>query len=360
MEALLEKLYYDPETGFISATALHKKVKEIDPSITLKQVKDWYKSKLDIQRHVEQKDSYDDFRIASNNPNSWQIDLAFWRGKSILTAVNINSRLGFAKLLKNKRANTVLAGIKELVKEEKVNVLTTDNGKEFLNRKATTYLKSQKITHFNNEPGDHATMGKIERFNRTIKMRLIRMGQPITEKLVKSVISNYNNTYHSTIKKTPIQAKGEVMEEDLDHNRELMERMENELSIGATVLYRLDKGTFDKENARWSKTVYEVVGIDGYRVQIRSKNGHTLYKSPNDIKLFKANPTNAPSAKNQVFEAEKILNHKKMRSGKYKYLVKWIGYDDSTWEIQDNLRLVNKSKRSTLEVEYWKKKNEIS
>jgi len=358
MEELLEKLYYDPETGFISAPALHKKVKEIDPSITLKQVKDWYKTKLDIQQHVEQKDSYDDFRIASGNPNSWQMDLAFWKGKSILTAININSRLGFAKLLKNKRADSVLAGIKDLANKYKVEILTTDNGKEFLNRKARAWFESENITHYNNEPGDHATMGKIERFNRTIKMRLIRIKRPITESLIEAVIKNYNETWHSSIKSTPNQAKGEVMVEDLNHNRKQMERMENDLSIGSTVLYRLDKGAFEKENARWSKTIYEIVGIDGYRVQIRSKNGHTLYKSPNDIKRFVGETTNATVGKNQVFEAEKLIGHKKMKSGGYKYLVKWIGYKDATWEVQGNLRLINKNRRSMLEKEYWGQKNE--
>jgi IS30 family transposase len=81
------------------------------------------------------------------------MDLAFWEGKSILTAININSRLVFAKLLRNKGAATVLNGIKKLVDAYKVDILTTDNGKEFLNCKATTYLKSKDITHFNNEPG---------------------------------------------------------------------------------------------------------------------------------------------------------------------------------------------------------------
>ncbi|GMF55830.1 unnamed protein product [Phytophthora fragariaefolia] len=90
-----------------------------------------------------------------------------------------------------------------------------------------------------------------------------------------------------------------------------MERMENELSIGATVVYRLDKGSFDKEQARWSNTVYEIVGIDGYRVRIRSKNGYMLYKSPNNIKLFETTTTNASPGKNQIFEIEKILNHNK-------------------------------------------------
>ncbi|GMF22311.1 unnamed protein product [Phytophthora lilii] len=316
-----------------------------------------------IELRLKQKDCYDDFRIASNNPNSWQMDLAFWKdirgqrpqdgGKaphqSVLTAININFRLNFAKLLKNKRADTVLNGIKELISEEKVEVLTTDNGKEFLNRKATTYLKSKNMTQYNNDPGDHTTMGKIERFNRTLKMRLLCMKQPISKKLVKSVVKNYNNAWHSAINSTPIQAKGKVMEADLNHNRELMERLENKLPIGATVLYRLDKGQFNKEKARWSKTVYEIVGIDGYRVQIRSKNRHTKYKAPNDIKLFKSKATDAKVGKNQVFEAEELLDHKKMKNGKLKYLVKWIGYDDPTWEPQDNLRLINKSKRSTLE-----------
>ncbi|GMF19314.1 unnamed protein product [Phytophthora lilii] len=147
----------------------------------------------------------------------------------------------------------------------------------------------------------------------------ITLKQPISKKLVKSVLKNYNNTWHSSINTKPIQAKGVVMEGDLNHNRELMERLENELAIGATVLYRLDKGAFDKEKARWSKTVYEIVGIDGYRVQIRSKNRHTLYKALNDIKVFKSKATDAKVGKNQVFEAEELLDHKKMKNGKLKY-----------------------------------------
>jgi hypothetical protein len=57
MEALLEELYYDPETGFISANTLHNKAKEIRPAITLKQVKDWYNTKLDIQQHAEKREA---------------------------------------------------------------------------------------------------------------------------------------------------------------------------------------------------------------------------------------------------------------------------------------------------------------
>ncbi|GMF31841.1 unnamed protein product [Phytophthora lilii] len=121
-----------------------------------------------------------------------------------------------------------------------------------MNAKAQEFLKSKKIEHFNNEPGDHGTMGKIERFNRTVKQRLTKMSpKRITQKLVT-------------------------------HNQAEAEKMENEPDLGRNVRYRFKKLTIDKEAARWSKAVYAIVGMDGYRVEIRSKNGHTLYKSPND------------------------------------------------------------------------------
>ncbi|ETI31223.1 hypothetical protein F443_21776, partial [Phytophthora nicotianae P1569] len=78
--------------------------KEIDPNIKLKTVKAWYSKQLDIQRFQEQKAHFTDFKITSNNPNSWQIDLAFRNRKPYLTAININSRLGYAKIIKNKQA----------------------------------------------------------------------------------------------------------------------------------------------------------------------------------------------------------------------------------------------------------------
>lgn len=62
------------------------------------------------------------------------------------------------------------------------------------------------------------------------------------------------------------------MEEDIEYNQNLNRDVTNELNIGDNVLYKLKKGTFDKESVEWSKTIYQIVGIDGYKIQIRSKN----------------------------------------------------------------------------------------
>ncbi|CEG37364.1 Chromo domain/shadow [Plasmopara halstedii] len=172
---------------------------------------------------------------------------------------------------------------------------------------------------------------------------------------------------------TPNEAKGKVIEAELNHNQVEADKIDNELEFGTNVLYRQKKKTSDKKAARWSKAVYSIVGMDGYRVQIKSKNGHTLYKALNDLKTVQSETTNATINRGDIHEAEKIVAHKKMRNGrpavggpggvkpalKYRYLVQWVGNEPDSWELQDNLRLVNKSRRSTLEKEYWNaQKNE--
>jgi len=139
----------------------------------------------------------------------------------------------------------------------------------------------------------------------------------------------------------------------------LLREVDSDFSTGETVVYRLKAKQFGKESAKWSTLVYEVAGMDGYRIQIRSKNGHILYKSPNDLKRVKLAITNTDASPGQIFEAESILKHKKMRNNKYKYFIKWKGYDDPSWESQDNLRLINKNEMSTLEKQYWRSDSQI-
>ena len=49
MDSKLLKHYYNPETGFLSATKLYKKLKEIYPQLTLKHVKDFINKQYTAQ-----------------------------------------------------------------------------------------------------------------------------------------------------------------------------------------------------------------------------------------------------------------------------------------------------------------------
>ena len=52
--------------------------------------------------------------------------------------------------------------------------------------------------------------------------------------------------------------------------------------------------------------MYEIIGMDGYKVEIRSQSGQILYKSPNDLKIVEAQLTNESVDKIQIYEVEKF------------------------------------------------------
>ncbi len=356
---LLEKLYNDPSTGFISASKLYRKAKEKDKTITQKIVNDFYKSYTQTQISSNTRKEEPHFRITSHNPDSWQMDLMFFKDAIVFVAININSRVGYLRLLADKKQDSVLDAMKGFITKNKVRILTSDNGSEFYNRKVNKYLKDKNVRQFNASPGDHSILGMVDRFIRTIKMRLTKMRGKLDQKLLDKVEKNYNNTYHSSLKATPNEMRGEVNDDDIKYNMQLMDQVADKYQVGQSVRYKLEKDSpFAKESSnKWSNSVYKIEGIDGYKLELKAKNGHTLYKSPNDVKLVKAEITNATgSSKDNIFEAEKILSHKYIGRGANKqirYLVLWMD-GSQTYEPQKNLRLIEKNKPSVLEEVYFK------
>lgn len=353
MSDTLSKLYYDPSTGFIGVNALYKRAKELDKTITLRQVRDWYREQALAQQFSSQSKKYPLFKIASRNPNSWQIDLMFWKSQPIIVGININSRIGFAKLIPNKKAETIEKSLMLFIKLHGINSIVSDNGSEWMNNRIQKLLKDNHISHYAGEVGDHNILGKIDRWIRTIKMRLSKINpKRLTQKLLNEVIENYNTTYHSAIKATPNSMRGQVMFNEVEHNEQLGNQIEKEIPKGSMVRYKLKSKVFDKEGQKYSNAVYKVIGLDGLRMHIQSKNGHVLYKPVNELKLVQATQTEAIDDTTGIHEVERILDHEKLKNGKYRYLVQWAD-GSTTWEPQRNLRVFNKSIPSQLEKSYF-------
>ncbi|GMF40003.1 unnamed protein product [Phytophthora fragariaefolia] len=165
--------------GFIGADKLYRKARSIDKNMTKKNVSEWYKRQQSIQPFSSRTKRFPQFKIASNNPNEWQLDLAFWEKQPFLISVNINIRIGFAKLLNNKRAETVLKAIEDFVGKSDVSVIFSDNGSEFINTFVESFFDERSISRGNAIAGDHTVLGKIDRFIRTIKSKLTKMKQII-------------------------------------------------------------------------------------------------------------------------------------------------------------------------------------
>ena len=54
-----------------------------------------------------------------------------------------------------------------------------------------------------------------------------------------------------------------------------------------------------------------------------------------------------------IYHVERLIDHRKNKSGQYEYLILWTGYDDPSWEKES--QIVDKS----LITNYWSSKKRI-
>ncbi|GMF67349.1 unnamed protein product [Phytophthora fragariaefolia] len=200
-----------------------------------------------IQQFSPRSKRFPQFKIASNNPNEWQMDLALREKQLILISVKLNSRIGLAKLLNNKRAETVLKAIEDFVGETMFQL----------------YFSIMAVSSSTN-PLSRSLMSAL-------LVMIIRF-KKLTQSILNEAIANYNNTHHSAINATPSEMRGKVMLDDVEYKKRLVKKNNNDIPPGSIVRYRLKAKTpFDKEGARWSRTAYEVVGFDGLKIRISKK-----------------------------------------------------------------------------------------
>ena len=141
MEDKLKEIYYNPNVGLISANKLYQKVK--DQGISLKQVQDFIQKQETAQlfKPVIKQKIY--FPITSYEPNEHiQIDLMDMSNiattnsyyKYLLVSIDIFTRKAFVVPLKTKTSETVIEGMKDIISFFEPKIITSDNGKEYINK----------------------------------------------------------------------------------------------------------------------------------------------------------------------------------------------------------------------------------
>ncbi|KAG0440842.1 Gag-Pol polyprotein [Dictyocoela muelleri] len=116
--------------------------------------------------------------IIAKKPNErFQIDLIDLKSYSeenggykwILTVIDIYSRFGFVKALKNKTGTLVVAGLKDIFHEHgPCEILQSDNGTEFKNKDIQKLCEDLNIEQIHGRPNHPQSQGIVERFNQTI------------------------------------------------------------------------------------------------------------------------------------------------------------------------------------------------
>ena len=137
--------------------------------------------------------------------------------KYLLMVIDIFSKYGWIKPLKDKKTESVNKAFDEIFKKSKRKplMLWTDKGSEFISKHFKGFLKKEKITLYHTENEEKSSV--VERWNRTIKNRMWKMftannNTVYWDKLDK-LVDDYNNTKHSSVNMTPKEASKKKKEE---------------------------------------------------------------------------------------------------------------------------------------------------
>jgi len=295
-EELLKKLYFKDLT-FGGVQNLYKKAKEAHPKITLKIVKDWLDKQQSAQLNNKPVIKHDFKPIYSEQPYAFQIDLTFFpRYKKqneqnwvLFTAININTRFGYAYYGKDKESETIINFIKDLEKKSVINVLEGDLGNEFNNYELKEYCKDNNII-LDLFKSDTHKMGIINRFHRTIKEKLTAYFDAFdTVKwidIIDKIIYNYNHTVNRGIGYRPVDVNDFIENKIRQQKKEQGLKVEyQEFKVGQYVRVLNEIGIYDdKQKSKYSEKVYEITKVKNNSVIFKDDKGDLYQARKNEIK----------------------------------------------------------------------------
>jgi len=267
--------------------------------------------------------------------------------KFILTSVDVLSRFAQAQPLKNKTADEIIRGLELMFEERKPARLSFDRGKEFINKKATEFLKDWHVYSFPLNPPMKASM--VERFHRTLWQLINRyMVTHSTYSFVpvlQQLIDNYNSKIHSTIKMAPKDVTRENQEkvyQTVLHNTKNTSVFEPikrpKFKYGDYVRIQKNRGVFDKESkGYWNREIFKISRVlltNPITYHITDLLDEEISGSFYESDLQK-------TTKPESFKVDKILQTKWVgvgRNRKKRVLIQWLGYPEkfNSWEDADS------------------------
>ena len=272
---IISKIYFD-RSGFGSIQTTYKDAKAKDKSITLSDVKEWFKKTIEQKKQLRGQNSF----IPPYPKYEYQMDLFFindlekQKFKVGLLMIDIFTKYMVVIPIKSKSEGDIAAGMIEGLNKMngKPELLYTDDETALNTQAIQDYLKEQGIAH-------HRTRGHpnfSERAIRTYKDMLYKRVDA-DEKKGKTniqwidynfeILLTYNDKMvHSAIKMTPKEAvkKGNTLKAKVNMTLQATRtRKYPEISQGSKVkIYRKKAITEKERTSQWSKETYEVERIE--------------------------------------------------------------------------------------------------
>lgn len=267
--------------------------------------------------------------------------------KYLLMLIDIFTKYGWIVPLKTKTGSEVTNAFQKIFKEGRIPAkIWSDKGKEFFNKTLNNLLKKHNIELYTTENEEKSSV--VERWNRTIKQNMWKyFTANNTYKyldILQPLVNKYNNTYHRSIKCTPIEATQPQNElkvfQALYDDTPLLKKTPK-FRLGDKVRIVKKKKTFEKGyTPNWTEEIFTITTVKNTKPPtyvISDTNGEEIKGSFYEPELQKTTQT--------IYRIEKVLN-RRTRNGKKEIYVKWKGYNNkfNSWIPIDNLHHGNASK----------------
>ena len=253
----------------------------------------------------------------------------------LLLVIDIFSKYGWVIPLKNKKGKTVAEALKNIFEERKPEKLWTDKGTEFYNKDV-----KKLIEIYSTENKEKSSV--VERWIRTMKEKMWKYFMDNNTNtymdVLPELVEDYNNTVHSSIKMTPIEASKKKNEltvwRNLYPDRYKIYDLTPKFSVGDQVRISKEKKNFEKGyTTRWTEEIFTIKEIQNtnpitYKIQdLEEKEIKGTFYEPELQKMGQ-----------QIYKIEKVIKKEKDRS-----YVKWEGYSDKLNSWVDNKDLIDLS-----------------
>jgi transposase InsO family protein len=303
MDKIISKLY--EENYYPNLNELYQILKDNNISVTKKQVKDFLdKQRVEqITKETKKRKKESGHIVAFSKNQLWQLDIFILKkykkdnkGYSyLLCAVDVFTRKAYAEAMKHKNNDNVLEAIKKILDNanEVPMSIMSDSDSTFTSNKFQELLNSKNIVHRTVPIGDHAALGIIDRFARTLKKRLTKVIENKNDWInhYKGIINQYNNRPQESIGNIK---PNEATEPDnvatiaeLNNNKSKNNIIKNDLEIGDKVRVDTRKIFSKGTEPIYSDEVFVIKSINGKSILL---NNNKIKKSNMLLKIDKNTP----------------------------------------------------------------------
>ena len=280
----IKKLFYDPKIGLIGLEKFYKKIKKIDPDIKYNDVKEFF-NKQEINQLFRRETKPKMFNtMYANYPNDiFEIDYIIYdryeinHYKYIFCAIDVYSRFAWCIACTNMTIPTIINCLKEVFEHLKApRIIKGDQ--QFARKEIIDFLDQYGIGTQFTSAYELNKNPIVERFNQTLARNINKYRQATGNKkwyeYLDTVVQNYNNSYHKTIKHSP---------QDIFigrfYNEQKIIKLPNNFQVGDQVRLKIKKKIFDKNDLiTHSKEVYLIEEIKKNKYKLNNGEWYKSYE----------------------------------------------------------------------------------